>query len=148
MRSRISVRLSPVAVMPWLRRPITACVGIRLAVDQVGDGLGELLGAARVVDVRRGDALHPGVDVEDRADVGVRLVDHPVLDRVDGDAARLDPRRHADDHLRVRLVVAVTSRMSRPATSSCDLSTPLALIQKRVSSLRAERLPYESPPTW
>ena len=27
MRSRISVRLSPVAVMPWLRRPITACAG-------------------------------------------------------------------------------------------------------------------------
>ena len=27
MRSRISVRLSPVAVMPWLRRPITAWAG-------------------------------------------------------------------------------------------------------------------------
>ena len=27
IRSRISVRLSPVAVMPWLRKPITACAG-------------------------------------------------------------------------------------------------------------------------
>ena len=27
MRSRISIRLSPVAVMPWLRRPITAWAG-------------------------------------------------------------------------------------------------------------------------
>ena len=38
MRSRISVRVSPVAVMPWLRRPITACAGsgsraIRSATD-------------------------------------------------------------------------------------------------------------------
>ena len=27
IRSRISVRLSPVAVMPWLRSPTTACAG-------------------------------------------------------------------------------------------------------------------------
>ena len=31
--------------------------------------------------------------------------------------------------------------MSRPAFSSCDLSTPLALIQNRVSSLRAREVP-------
>jgi hypothetical protein len=36
----------------------------------------------------------------------MRLVDHPVLDRVHRHAPRLDPRRHADDHLRVLLVVA------------------------------------------
>ena len=36
--------------------------------------------------------------------------------------------------------------MSRPGSSSFDLSTPLALIQNRVSSLRAERFPYERPP--
>ena len=53
-----------------------------------------------------GDALHPGVDVQDRADVGMVLVDHPVLDRVDRHAARLDVRRHAEDHPRVARVVA------------------------------------------
>ena len=106
MRSRISGRLSPVAVMPWLRRPITACAGSGSRSIRLGDRLRELLRPARVVDVRRSDALHPGVHVEDRADVGVGLVDHPVLDRVDRDAPGLDARRDADDHRRVRLVVA------------------------------------------
>ena len=36
--------------------------------------------------------------------------------------------------------------MSRPGTSSFALSTPLALIQKRLPSSRAERLPYDRPP--
>ena len=66
--------------------------GVRLAVDQVGNRLGQLLRPTRVVDVGGGDTLHPRVHVEDCADVRMCLVDHPVLDRVDRDAARLDPR--------------------------------------------------------
>src|SRR5439155_14154399 len=62
---------------------------IRLLGDEVGNGLGELLCATRVVHVGSRDPLHPGVHVEDGADVWMRLVDHPVLDRVDRDTARL-----------------------------------------------------------
>ena len=65
---------------------------VGLGGEQLGDRSRQLLRAARVVDVGRRDALDPGVNVEDRADVGVLLVDHPVLDRVDRDAARLDVR--------------------------------------------------------
>ena len=52
---------------------------------------------ARVVHVGRGDALHPGVHVQDRADVGMGPVDHPMLDRIDRDASRLDTRWNAED---------------------------------------------------
>ena len=64
----------------------------RLA-HELGDRLGELDGAARVVDLGGDGALDPRVHVEDRADVGMLAVDHPVLDRVDRHPPRLDARR-------------------------------------------------------
>src|SRR6478735_4349191 len=45
---------------------------IWLAGDEFGHRDRELLGPAGVIHVGRGDALHPGVDVENRADVGMR----------------------------------------------------------------------------
>ena len=92
MRSRISPRLVPVAVMPWLRRPTTAPCRVRRGGDQSGDACRKLLGAAGVVDLGRRDALHPGMHMENRLHPGMALVDHPVLDRVDRDAPRLDSR--------------------------------------------------------
>ena len=46
------------------------------------------------------------MNVQDRVHVRVLLVDLPVLDRVDRDAARLDARRNAEDDLHVLGVVA------------------------------------------
>ena len=54
----------------------------RLAREELGDVRGQLLGPAGVVDLRRRDALDPGVHVEDRADIRVLLVDHPVFDGI------------------------------------------------------------------
>ena len=59
--------------------------------------------------------------MQDRADVGVLLVDHPVLDRVDRDAARLDAGRDAEDDAPVLLVVVrdeqdVAARAARAST--------------------------------
>ena len=49
--------------------------------------------------------------------------------------------------MRVSGVVAGDEQdVAARGSSSFVLSTPLALIQKRVSSLRCERLPYERPP--
>ncbi len=89
------------AVVP---QPDHGVVGIRLLRKQRGDARRQLLGPARVVHVGRGDALHPRVHVEDRADARMLLVDRPVLDRVDRDPARLDHRRDAEDD---PIVVAV-----------------------------------------
>ena len=76
----------------------------------------------------------------------MRLVDHPVLDRVHRDTPGSMPGGT------LRTITPRSSSKSltmRSATtiSSFDLSTPEALIQKRVSSFLADRLPYESPPT-
>ena len=70
---------------------------IRLEGHEGGDGDGELLRSAGIVHVGRGDSLHPRVDVQNRPDLRVRLVDHPMLDRVDRDATGLDPGRDAQD---------------------------------------------------
>ena len=98
MRSKISSRSEPVIVRPWFLSPMIACAGIGCLAHQLGHGLRQLRGAAGEVDLRRLDAVHPGVHVQDRADVGVLAVDHPVLDGVDRDAPRLDARRDRDLH--------------------------------------------------
>jgi hypothetical protein len=56
--------------------------GVGLFRDERGDAHGELLAAAGVVQLRARDAVDPAVHVQDRADIRMRLVDHPVLDRV------------------------------------------------------------------
>jgi hypothetical protein len=78
---------------------------VRLGGEQLGNAYGQFLRAARIVHVGRGDVLHPSVHVEDRADAGVGLVDHPVLDRVHGNAPRLDVRRDAEHDAAVVMVV-------------------------------------------
>ena len=125
-RSRISDRLSPVHVRPWFRRPITACAGSGSSATRSATAIGELLRPARVVHVRRRDALHPRVHVQDRADVGVRLVDHPVLDRVHRHVPRLDSGRDAEhDHsaLLVEVLDHEGRRDRRSRASTCRLPT-------------------------
>ena len=97
-RSKISSRLCPVIVSPWLRRPTTARDGSGARAHEVGNRRRELHRAARIVDVGRDRAVDPAVHVQDRADLGVLAVDHPVLDRVDRHSPRLHVRRDAEHH--------------------------------------------------
>lgn len=78
---------------------------IWLDADEVGDGVGELGRATRIVDLGGVDALNPGVYVHDRAHARVLHVDLPMLDRVDGYAARLDAGRYRHHHRLCGLVV-------------------------------------------
>ena len=129
-RSKMSSRLCPVIVRPWLRRPTTARDGIGCFPHEVGDRRRELHRPARIVDVRRDGAVDPAVYVQDRADLGMFAVDHPVLDRVDRHATRRDAGRHAQHHDVARRVVArVRAGCVRRSSRRSALSTPLALIQ-------------------
>ena len=85
-------------VRPWLRWPTIGARRVGRLAHELRDRLGELHGAARVVDLGGGGALDPGVYVEDRVDLGMLAVDHPVLDRVDRHAPRLHVGRHPQQH--------------------------------------------------
>ena len=61
----------PVAVMPWLRSPTTACAG-SLSASMSAETLCASSSLPHgIVDVGRGDAVDPGVHVDDRADLGM-----------------------------------------------------------------------------
>ena len=79
---------------------------VGLHANEVGDGVGELGRATGIVDLGGVDALNPGVHVHDRAHARVLHVDLPMLDRIDGHAARLDAGRYRHHH-RLRGLVVV-----------------------------------------
>ena len=145
MRSRISSRLGPVTVIPWLRRPTTAWSGSGAWLTSSGDRPRQLLRAARVVHVRGVDALHPRVDVDDRADVRVLLVDHPVLDRVHRDAAGLDVRRHAQHHAPVLRVVVRDEQDVAPGHFQAGLVHPARAHPEPTLVLARGQVPVGEP---
>ena len=113
MRSRISVRFSPVAVMPWLRRPITAWAGsgsrsISSATDSASSCVPH--GCSRRSQECPPSRRARGGSRRRRGDA----VDHPVLDRVHRHAAWLDAGRHAEDDASIRLVVPDDKQVVAP----------------------------------
>ena len=67
-RSKISSRLCPVIVRPWLRSPTTRARRVGRGPHEIGDRRRELHRPARIVDVGRDRAVDPTVHVHDRTD--------------------------------------------------------------------------------
>ena len=132
MRSRISVRVSPVAVMPWLRQADDRVRRVgRRATSSATLGPAPRVPHGKLTSVAAIPSTH-ACTCRIAPTLGVLAVDHPVLDRVDRDAPRLDVGRHAENDPPGGGVVAGDEQDVAAGSSSFDLSTPLALIQKRV----------------